>query len=181
MILRGIFRDDFSAIACVFKYRPYRIDGNVNPDANSVTWLILDLKDVHSRNHDVALKKCFTVLNPNIERGVVITVVPSHDPSKLVSGIRQLATELARHGRVDGTGCLLRYRKVDKKSGGGSRDANIDMTSIRVEQPHIIKGKPVLLMDDVTTTGNSLFACKELLMRAGALCVQRLALAKTVR
>ncbi len=31
-----------------------------------------------------------------------------------------------------------------------------------------ISGEVILLMDDVTTTGNSLYACKEVLLQAGA-------------
>lgn len=44
---------------------------------------------------------------------------------------------------------------------------------------HLIKGKNVLLLDDVRTTGNSLSACKQVLEEAGALTVQCLALGQT--
>ena len=43
-----------------------------------------------------------------------------------------------------------------------------------------ISGDIVLLMDDVTTTGNSLYACKELLEQAGAGIVEMFALGKAI-
>ena len=38
----------------------------------------------------------------------------------------------------------------------------------------------ILLMDDVTTTGNSLYACKEILMEKGAKQVEMFALGKAI-
>ena len=43
-----------------------------------------------------------------------------------------------------------------------------------------ISGEIVLLMDDITTTGNSLYACKKILMDRGAETVEMFALGKTV-
>jgi len=43
----------------------------------------------------------------------------------------------------------------------------------------VVKGRQVLLLDDVTTTGTSLKAGKYLIERAGAEMVALLALAKT--
>ena len=39
----------------------------------------------------------------------------------------------------------------------------------------------VLLMDDITTSGNSLYACKNILIESGADTVEMFALGKTVR
>lgn len=43
-----------------------------------------------------------------------------------------------------------------------------------------ISGDVVLLIDDVTTTGNSLYACKEILLQAGADTVEMFALGKAI-
>ena len=43
-----------------------------------------------------------------------------------------------------------------------------------------INGDIILLMDDVTTTGNSLYACWEILMKKGAKTVKMFALGKAV-
>ena len=64
---------------------------------------------------------------------------------------------------------------------GGNRNPRIHLDSIRVEHPESIKGRSFILIDDVTTTGGSLHACSQLLMRAGATDVCCMALARTVR
>ena len=43
-----------------------------------------------------------------------------------------------------------------------------------------VEGDIVLLMDDVTTTGNSLYACKGILMKNGAEHVEMFALGKAI-
>lgn len=43
-----------------------------------------------------------------------------------------------------------------------------------------IKGDIVLLMDDVTTTGNSLYACRDILLARGAGKVEMFALGKAI-
>ncbi len=86
---------------------------------------------------------------------------------------------LTQQGRIDATSCLQRYKKVEKKSNGGNRDINVDLNSIKVNNHHLLKGQTVLLLDDVTTTGNSFLSCETLLEQAGALRVVKLALGKT--
>lgn len=53
------------------------------------------------------------------------------------------------------------------------------MNSIRVEHAELIQGREVLLLDDVTTSGNSLVACRQLLLEAGAARVKYMALGRT--
>jgi len=48
-----------------------------------------------------------------------------------------------------------------------------------VRNESVVKGRQVLLLDDVTTTGTSLKAGKYLIERAGAKIVALLALART--
>lgn len=43
-----------------------------------------------------------------------------------------------------------------------------------------VQGDIVLLMDDVTTTGNSLYACREILISRGAQKVEMFALGKAI-
>lgn len=43
-----------------------------------------------------------------------------------------------------------------------------------------VNGDIILLMDDVTTTGNSLYACREILLRNGAEHVEMFALGKAI-
>src|SRR5207248_321232 len=99
--------------------------------------------------------------------------VPGHDPAKIGKGLKTLSAELAKNGdRIDGSDCLVRFKKIDKLAHGGDRSKDVHLNSVRVENSDLIKDRHVLLLDDVTKTGNSLTACSELLMAAGARSVE---------
>jgi hypothetical protein len=161
------------------EYHPYWVytpEKTKNPKLNANTRRIMDLK---SREKGEPLKFANEICGIICE-GIAIAVVPSHDPKKVSSGIRETAETLAkRKGRIDATGCLVRHKFVEKKSEGGERSETIDLESIRVDDTHLIAGQSVLLLDDVTTSGGSLSACRELLLKAGAKEVQCFAIGRT--
>lgn len=66
----------------------------------------------------------------------------------------------------DVTICVVPSSDADKKESGIGMLGEI--------------GDIILLMDDVTTTGNSLYACREILMEKGAKTVKMFALGKAV-
>lgn len=156
--------DDFSKRLLAVKYRHHS-----DPDPRP--W--------KQRNKTRALRWLFQQIDSLLSQNIVIAVVPSHDPAAGISGIHQLAQALARQSRIDATECLVRFRKIPKLATGGSRSVARHMSSIRVEHPEIIQGREVLLLDDVTTSGNSLVACRLLLLKAGAARVKYMALGRT--
>lgn len=120
------------------------------------------------------LKKCI-LKEFNIE---VICNVPSSDVSKKNSGIKQLATDLARYYKlIDGTDYLVRTSTIPKLSKGGDRSIEIHFNSI--ECCGDVENKNILLMDDIKTTGQSLEACKQILEDCNAKTVILLVLGKT--
>lgn len=154
-------------------YHPFK--GGNNPSFNQFSRLILDLKE----SKQSTINYFFSQLNPLLAQDFPIVIVPSSDPQNTHSGIRKLALLLSKERRIDGTSCLERYKQVAKKSTGGLRDINVEFNSIKVNHQDIIKGQSVLLLDDVTTTGTSLNACKQLLIQFGAARVVKFALAQT--
>jgi predicted amidophosphoribosyltransferase len=74
---------------------------------------------------------------------------------------------------------LIRHQTIEKLASGGKRD--LALISMRVPRPEEIRDRDVFLIDDVTTTGNSLLAGRQLLQKAGARRIAALALAQTVR
>lgn len=111
-----------------------------------------------------------------------IVVVPPHDSGSNNSGIKRLAQEIANKNKlVDGTSCLSRHKSINKIATGGSRNQETHLKSIKVVSEEIIKGKKILLFDDISTTGNSLKACQDLLKSAGAETVKCFVLGKTIR
>jgi predicted amidophosphoribosyltransferase len=156
--------DDFSKRLLAIKYRH-------DSDPDPQPW--------KQRNKARALRWLFQQLDPLLSSNIAIAVVPSHDPGAGISGIHQLAQALARQGRIDATACLVRFKQIPKLATGGSRSVARHMSSIRVEYAEIIQGREVLLLDDVTTSGNSLVACRQLLLEAGATRVKYMALGRT--
>lgn len=136
----------------------------------------LDLKDGKADGINYFVE----MIEPELCDGIMIVAVPSHDPAKTSSGVRKLAARLAQKGnRVDGSQCLERTTKIAKQAHGGERGKDVHLKSVKVAQPNLIKGRTVLLIDDVTKTGGSLTACQELLLKAGARCVECATMSKT--
>ena len=164
-------------------YQRYRLpDGSVNPEfrKDKISGRILDLKDKDER----AINYFFNQIDPEIERGdITICVVPSHQSNCFYnnSGIAELGRRLANAGRIDGVDYLLRTETIDKLATGGSRDKGVHYNSIRVNPNVTITDDVILLIDDVTTTGSSLEASRNILMENGAKRVAMFAIGKTVK
>lgn len=160
-------------------YHKYWIAENVvNPQFDRYSSSILALK----RGEEYALEKFKRMVDSVIAaKNIVICYVPSCDKEKLNSGVKQLAARVSKNPyRTDGTSCIIRHTTIPKLAKGGARSKSVHMESLKIVNQHIIEGKQVLLIDDVTTTNNSLLACKELLLENGAASVYCLALGQTV-
>ena len=162
------------AIECG-KYHRYWQHGQRNPEFDWYSGFLLDLKE----NKPAAVSYFADFLGRIVVANVPIAVVPSHDPASVESGLRSLVRLLASGGRIDASECLVRTVKIEKLAHGGDRSVQTHLNSITVVRPELIQGRDVLLLDDITTTGNSLIACQQLLMQAGASRVQRMAFGKT--
>ena len=99
---------------------------------------------------------------------------------KTESGIGKLAEKLAENKRINKVYFLQRTKSIDKLAWGGRRDKQIHLETISTVENMDITDNIILLMDDVTTTGNSLYACKEVLMEKGAKQVEMFALGKAI-
>jgi phosphoribosylpyrophosphate synthetase len=154
-------------------YHPKRRGSN--PDFDEQSMQILSLK---ARNRQV-IASYYSIVDPLLGWGFAIAVVPSCDSARISSGIRDLAQLLAGNGRTDATSCLVRHTTIPKLACGGDRKMEVHLNSINVTDAHLIRGREVLLLDDITTTGNSLRACRILLEQNGASLVKCLALAET--
>lgn len=155
-------------------YHPWH--GGQNPAFDNFSSLVLSLK----KQEQKGLSYFLTQLTPLFRSDIAIAVVPSHDPANTISGMKILARALiANTTRIDAVDCLTRTVKVVKSATGGDRSIQKHLSSIQVNQPELIKGQAVLLLDDVTTSHNSLMACRSLLLAAGATSVQAYALGQT--
>lgn len=87
---------------------------------------------------------------------------------------------LAENNRINKVYYLRINQSIDKLAWGGNRSKEVHLKTISTMNEVDIIGDIVLLMDDVTTTGNSLYACREILLERGAKCVKMFALGKAV-
>ncbi len=116
-----------------------------------------------------------------ISKDETICVIPSHTASSTnLSGIAVLARKLAADGRVDKVDFLIRKSTIEKLATGGEHDVAIQMSPIGINENLSVEGDVVLLVDDVTTSGNSLLACKDILLSNGASRVAMFALAQSI-
>lgn len=161
-------------------YHRYRLaNGEVNKEfySDMISGLILDVKEKKERG----LNYFYQQLAGLISKGVTVCVVPSHKASdKNTSGIAELARRLAKDGRVDKVDFLLRKKTISKLATGGDRDFSLQLKSIQTNPNLTISGDVVLLVDDVTTSGNSLRACKKVLLEHGAKRVAMFALGQSI-
>ena len=111
----------------------------------------------------------------------VICVMPTHAAGTARSGMRTIAKRLCSPSIIDGTDVLSRVFEMPEKAIGGSRDLQKEIESLTVRNESIVRDRQVLLMDDITTTGTSLKAGKDLLDQAGVALVALIALGETQR
>lgn len=160
-------------------YKPWSFHKNEGGNGSNYpahSGYVLDVKD----GKEVGINHFVGVLEPELKNDIAIAVVPSHDPAKVGGGLAKIASRLAAGGkRIDASDALRRTSKIQKLAHGGSRGLDVHLNSVTVANPQLIKGRDVLLLDDVKKTGHSLDACKELLLKAGAKSVQCAALGST--
>ena len=160
----------------IYDYHPKNISSIRNPKHKGNSALIIKLK-----NKDKDAIKCIAAnVMDQFPKVDVICSMPSSDVATKRNGIRMLAEILAEElGVVNGTKCL--YRKDSRaRSCSGNRDIDSHFSTLDVRHKHKLKGKKVLLLDDITTSGHSLEVGSVMLKNSGAKKVIKYALAATV-
>ena len=156
-------------------YHPYNHGQNLEFDAFS--GYILDLK----RDKLGMVDYFFDQLkNIDFNATEAIVIVPSHTPQNRISPVKKIAQKLARvKGWIDATDCVIRTHEIDKLASGGDRSMDVQLRSLKIINQHLLEGKNILVFDDVTTSGNSLFATMKLLKEYNINSVWSYAIAKT--
>jgi len=113
----------------------------------------------------------------------LVVAVPLHWWRRHRRGYNQaalLAKSIARHSGLPLAGRVLRRRRAGRRQLGLSRRERLrSLAGCYVARGARLKGRTVLLVDDVTTTGATLEACARELLQAGALRVIGCVLART--
>ena len=113
-----------------------------------------------------------------------VVPVPLHPHRMRERGFNQselLARTLARRldRRMDARS-LVRRRDTEHQArlGGAERKRNLNEAAFAVRRPGYVRGRTILLVDDVMTTGTTLSVCAKALLRAGAARVWGLTVAR---
>ncbi|QYR63631.1 ComF family protein [Fusobacterium animalis] len=131
------------------------------------------------------LKEEFTnfikFLPPDFRQKTLISLVPSSTEKKYNVNMVNICKYICeKFSFQDALTILSRNSTVATAHlCSGHRNIQTHLSTILVNTPEIIKGKSIILFDDVTTSGCSFEACKELLLNNGAKEVLCIALGKT--
>lgn len=124
-------------------------------------------------------KNAADLLAPFIHRSAIIVTVPSSTAGKR-NGIQRVAETLRDDHRLQfAPGALIRDRSVEASHLGGQRSVNVHLDTIRVGMDLSRQDRPILLLDDIFTTGCSMRACESLLLKAGVKDITFAAIGRT--
>jgi len=169
------------AIYVLGEYRPWNYhkeNGGTGSNWPEHSCRIMDVKKMRPTGYSYFERGLLTLITQTSAQAVAL--VPGHDPENGRSGLRAIIEAYAPRARVAvGVDYLKRTTLIDKLANGGDRSVQVHLDSIVANDPARFRGKSILLVDDVLTTGNSLLACREILLAAGAAKVHSLALAQT--
>ena len=161
----------------LIEYHRYWIDkakGEKNPEFTKESGLILSLKAAQNRDHARAVSFFGNALTQEFKRmnpatSIEVVVVPSSTAGQvstgLVAAVRQACRAVPAFQLR--AGALTRVKTIPKLAHGGDRSVAIHSQTINY-QPNASLC-PVMILDDVCTTGNSLIACHNLITSAHGL------------
>lgn len=105
-------------------------------------------------------------------KNCIICIVPSSKASNINSNaLSNIATDISKIANCEcQVNTLLRYKTIASHLDEPNklREQTTHLNSIKVNEQIDIKGKNLILLDDVTVTGTTLKACKNILLEAGA-------------
>lgn len=123
---------------------------------------------------------------PQLGNDIALAAVPS---SKCISNgssashelIRALVNQLPDNHLIDAGSCLIRTTDIPAQHmAKGKRDPLTLLRSLGVKNSNLIRDKDVIVIDDITTSGNSFITARDLLLKHGARHVVGLAIGKTI-
>ena len=177
---------DYLNIMPLYDYHPW--DSGNNPNIDKITNTILNLKTKKPekfRFRDQAVNFFSKVMKTqllglNCANSKSFCVVPSHEKDKVCVGLLKLMDNLsADFGFINTNNLIRRTNTVAKAATGGDRSLQHHLNSLEVINVQHVHNQVIYLFDDISSTGNSLKACKSLLMSAGALKVVMISLGQT--
>ncbi len=146
-----------------------------------------------ARELGTRLASAMAQLEPDAPREMLIVPVPLHRGRMAERGFNQartLAAEALRRLRIShpawrlelSATSLVRQRSTESQAGLTPRQRRQNLRgAFFVSDPEAMRGRHVLLVDDIFTTGATARACSRILMEAGAASIRVATLARAQR
>jgi predicted amidophosphoribosyltransferase len=145
-------------------YHPYRVNGERNPAFDKHSGFCLSLKDPANRDFAKAVAYFSTRMlayckSLQGEFRAEFIPIPSHVAGKQGAGMKRVLDSVCRVDKRFSVrhGCLQRTQTIEKLAAGGPRATYVHLDSM-VFDPGRGTPQSKIIIDDVTTTGNSLEA-----------------------
>ncbi|MFC3469693.1 hypothetical protein ACFOHT_07475 [Massilia oculi] len=180
---------------CLTEYHRYwttNEDGEKvrNPKFTQMCGRLLDVKgDPNGANFKASVQVYALLLSKALKDyplapyvSIDIAIVPKSEAGRVSPGLIAVAERLVALDKrfvIPRSPMLVRTKTIEKLANGGNRAPWVHTASIDAIIPRDRRGRAVLLLDDIGTTGNSLMACAELLYLAGAARVFPVVLGRT--
>jgi len=154
---------------------------------------IRDLKSDRPTTKDKAEKWFATVLSKRVptDNKWIWSYVPSSDPRSLFTGVRDLAKRMNEKSITSPRTPKTLERKSSIKTKEYNTDGSFREKIYRTVEEHeqtlglagnrSLSGLKIILLDDVVTSGSSIIACQNLLLKANVEDVMMLGLGLTLR
>lgn len=156
------------------EYHRYWLDkaaGVKNPRFTRESGLILSLKADQNRDHAMAVRYFGDALTQEFRRmnpqtAIEVVVVPSSTAGQVSTGLVAAVRQACRAVPLFQfrAGALTRTQTIPKLSRGGDRSIAVHSRTINYQANGSLC--PVMILDDVCTTGNSLVACHNMIRAA---------------
>ena len=175
----------------MISYHPYR--GGTNPKhkdkSDSQTLVYIKRGVIKEDRKDKFIKKISDWLMDEVKEidknPVVVAIAPGHekddDPTGFMHDIVEKLAEDHPRRVIDGGQQLIRTKTVKKSATTpGFRDMKKHEGTIEINGKPDNKGKVVIILDDVWTSGSTLSACKKVMRDTKPKEVKLFAIGKTV-
>ncbi len=163
----------------------YYVPGDKNiKDAHSQLVYSFKQGDMEAINHFVGLTREIFMIAEMDEMPFLVATIPSSTAGKPHKGFPEYFKKLAEGFPIKNPTSNLLYRTKSKQAAhlGGSRSKSAQVATLctRVTNSKV-EGQPVILFDDITTTGNSLKAGIDLLLNDKIIVQTAIAMGQTKR
>ncbi len=147
---------------------------------NADSQMVIAYKNGNSKAIDHFEGLLWDWISPRVNDYTLLMAIPSSQAGK-VNTITRTCRDLSRKSPwlIDATDMICKTKSHDSFCRTGQRDAFTLADSLAVSSE--VAGHNILLIDDVTSTGISMFVCEKLLLAAGAASVTCLAIALTYK